>query len=145
LVVKNGSNAWAATSGGMPVPVSFTATRHVRARRDVGMQRRVAPIERGVRHLDGHRSALGHGVARIDRQVEDGVLELAGVDLGVPRLGGDVELDGDALAERMAQQVGQVAHQAGDIGRLRRQRLARAKARSCWVSLAPGRPPRRRR
>ena len=37
LVVKNGSNTWSMISGGMPLPVSVTASMHILAGRDVGI------------------------------------------------------------------------------------------------------------
>ena len=42
LVVKNGSNTWAITSGDMPVPVSVTQSDEVLARRQVVLARAAA-------------------------------------------------------------------------------------------------------
>jgi hypothetical protein len=41
-------------------------------------------VEVGVRGLDGELAAVRHGVARVDREVEDGVFELVRVGLDAP-------------------------------------------------------------
>ena len=46
------------------------------------------------------------------------------VDLGVPGIVGDGEVERDPLVQRMTQQLRQLRYQARDIGRLRRQGLA---------------------
>jgi hypothetical protein len=51
---------------------------------DILMQRRIGFIERGVAGFD-RQPAMGlHGVARIDRHVEQRVLELGDVDERIP-------------------------------------------------------------
>jgi hypothetical protein len=67
-------------------------------------------------HADAQVAAVGHGVAGVDGEVEEGVLELVRVDQGVELFGGQVELHRDALGEERA---------------------------SSGVMHAPGRPPRR--
>ena len=56
--------------------------QHVGPRRDVGMERRIAPVERGVGDLDRDRASLRHGIACIDREVEDGIFELVAEECG---------------------------------------------------------------
>ena len=114
----------------------------IRPRRDVGMQRGIAPVERRVRDLDRHRAAVRHGVARIDREVENGVLELAGIDLGVPRIVGDAELHGDTLAQRVPQQVGKIGHQPRHVGRLRHRAAGDARTPAAAGSGGRRDPPR---
>ena len=72
LVVKKGSNTRSATSGGMPAPVSVMVSLIYSPRR--AWHRGRAPR---WRRMSG---AAVHGVARVDRQVEDGGLELGRVD-----------------------------------------------------------------
>ena len=102
--------------------------QHIRPGRHVGMEGGVATVEGGIRNLDPDGTAIGHGVPRIDRQVEDGVLELACIDLCVPGIVSHFQLDGDALAQRVAHQVCEVADQSRHVRRLRRQRLAARKS-----------------
>ncbi len=90
LVVKKGSKI---------LPMMFLANAdagvghfdaHIIARRhDRGAQRG------GVRHgfvggRDRHRAAFGHGVARIDHQIDDGVGKLGLVGMHRPQVGSDV-------------------------------------------------------
>ena len=61
--------------------------------------------------LDDQPAALGHGVARIDGEVENGILDLAGVDAHGPQAGGQGRAYMDGLADRAAKQV----HHAEDL------------------------------
>ncbi len=88
------------------------------------MQRGVAAIERRIRNLDTHRAPFGHGVARIEREVQDRIFELAGIYGGVPGLQGGVHFERDALAQRMLEQTREVRDQARDGGRPGGKRLA---------------------
>ena len=72
-------------------------------------------------------AAVGHGVARIDREIEQGELDLVGIRRGRRQAGRQVERDFDGRAERAVQQIGHAAHQLGEIGRPRLQRLAPGK------------------
>ena len=65
----------------------------------------------GVGGLDRQPAAVRHGVARIDREVEDRVFELAGIGMGAPQPAGQHGLDADRLAERAAQQLGHAGDQ----------------------------------
>ena len=66
-------------------------------------------------HADAEAAAVGHRVAGVDGQVEEGVLELVGVHQGVEFLGGQVEPHGDALGEGARQQRGHVMHQGAHL------------------------------
>ena len=83
--------------------------------------------ERGVelaqRNGDRQLAAFGHGVAGVDREVEDGVLELVRVDQGVQRRAGQAQVDADRLAQRAREQVRHVVDQRTDLHRGRRERL----------------------
>ena len=90
------------------------------------MARRIVVVEKGVAGFDGELAVALHGVARIDREIEQGVLDLDGIDKGVPQAAGNHGLDFDALAERPAQHVVDAADQAAEIDHFRRERLAAA-------------------
>ena len=62
-MVKNGSNARSRISGGMPVPVSVTASMHIAARLRPGRVRGGVVVEVDGRGLDGQPAAARHGVA----------------------------------------------------------------------------------
>ena len=70
--------------------------RHVAA----GGERQGALGQRDVGGLDRQPSAVGHGVATVDRHVHQHLVELAGVGLDRPQPAGEVELQLDVVAER---------------------------------------------
>ena len=74
LVVKKGSTARSATSGDMPGPVS--GHPHGDVIRVVTF--RAQPFATGPAR-DRQHAALGHGVARIQGQVQDRQFELVGI------------------------------------------------------------------
>jgi hypothetical protein len=53
---------------------------YIVAGRDVLVLIRIRPVQRDVGGLDRQRAALRHGVAGIDRQIGQGILELMGID-----------------------------------------------------------------
>ncbi len=59
----------------------------------------IAAVEIGVRGLDRDLAAVGHGVARVDRQIDQGALELIGVGLGTPKPAAQHGLQRHGLAE----------------------------------------------
>ena len=72
------------------------------------------PSADGVRHdfvggADRHRAALGHGVARIDDEIDDGVGKLRLVGMHRPEIGAMLELEVDAFAQQTAQHQRQFA------------------------------------
>ena len=84
LVVKNGSNARAWTSGGMPWPLSAT---------EILTNSLDAPSSSVRMHVldgDGDDTAVCHGVSRIQAQVQDRELHLAGIDFDRPDPGPNV-------------------------------------------------------
>ena len=64
-----------------------------------------------------------HRVARVDREVDDRILELVRIDVGRPGVAREVDLDADALAERAVEQVGHAADQLAAVDALGQQRL----------------------
>ena len=65
-----------------------------------------------------------HGVARVDAQVEQGILQLRRIDLGEPQPPGAHHFQLDRRADRAAHDLLDARHQAVDVGGLGVQRLA---------------------
>ena len=86
-----------------------------------------ARIQRPVGGLDEDATALGHGVAGIDAEVEQGVFQLRRIDQGRPQLAAGHHLDLDRRTHRAADQVFHAGHQAIDVGGLGIQRLPAGK------------------
>ncbi len=116
LVVKNGSNARSRTSRVMPLPESLMADEHILSMRDVtGMFDDIILIEIGVGGLDRQPPAFRHGIARIDREIEERVFKLVGIDRGFPEAAAKNGFDGDGLADGPAQQFRHALDQPVDI------------------------------
>ena len=73
-------------------------------------------------------AAVRHGVARIDREIDDHLLELRDVDLDRPQVAAVHDLEGDLLADQPPQQHVEIAQHLAEIEHLRAQRLL---AREC--------------
>jgi hypothetical protein len=76
-----------------------------------------------VRRLDRELAAFRHGVARVDREVEDGGLDLVGIGFGLPQARALHSLHGNTLSERPLQQFRETEHQPAGVNRLRLERL----------------------
>ena len=96
---------------------------HVLARRHVAVVAAISFVEIDIPSLDGQFAAIAHGVARVDRDVDDGAFELMRVGAGFPQPGGQNGLDLNMLAQRRAQEVRHVGNHPVGVDRLRRQRL----------------------
>jgi hypothetical protein len=81
----------------------------------------------GIGGLDRQAPAVRHCVARVEREVEHRVLELARIDGRKPQVGGIAEFDPDVLADRAAHQRFHVGQQLAQVGRTRLQHLAAPK------------------
>ncbi len=81
-------------------------------------------VEPFVGGLDRDAAAVGHGVARVDAQVQQGILELAGIDQGRPQSHRADHLERDLGADGAPDQLFHAGHQRIDVDRRRRQRLA---------------------
>jgi hypothetical protein len=117
LVVKNGSQIRAIVAASMPQPVSLTASSTCGP--GFGVVVGVGFVQLGVAHLDGELAALGHGVAGVDRQVEQHLLDVAGVGLDRPqlRVGHGDQLD--VLADDAAEHPVHVRHHGPQVEDLR--------------------------
>ena len=69
----------------MPMPVSETAIMTYWPGLHVDVLARHSPRREGVAGLDGQLAAVRHGVARVDGEVEQRVLELRRVGLDRPQ------------------------------------------------------------
>ena len=123
LVVKNGSKIFSFTSGVMPVPVSATSSSTY----SPGLK----PCSRNfwlsaVGHVGGadrELAAVRHGVARIDGEVHDHLLELVQVRLDRPDVAAVTDLELDRLAEQPGEQHGDVGERLVELDHLRPKRL----------------------
>ena len=123
LVEKNGSKIFCITSGAMPVPVSLTSISTY----SPGWHPVLAERERlalgDIGGADDELTAIGHGVARIDREVDDHLLELMQVGLDGPEVAAAFELQLDVLAEQAAEQDRQLGQHVAELQALRPQGL----------------------
>ena len=81
-----------------------------------GLQRRIA-ARLAFADPDVDRAAVRHGVARVDREVEDGELELVGVDARRRQAFREIEPQRDARPERALQQIDHALDQAAQVDR----------------------------
>ena len=109
LFVKNGSNARSATSAACPVPVSLTLRRTVS----------FLPRAGG----DRERAARRHGVAGVEREVDQHLLGLPGVELDRRQPVVQPRAQVDVLAERAVQQALGVADDLVELQGTRRGAL----------------------
>ncbi len=96
--------------------------QHMIARRLLGRARR------GIAHGQGQRAAVGHGVARIVGEVDDGAVELRGIDLDRPQSPRDLDVEHDLLADGALEEPRHVVDALADIEAPGIERLA---AREC--------------
>src|SRR5215472_2415029 len=88
----------------------------------------IVRVDIGLASLDDDLTALWHGVARVDRQVEQRILDLAGVDDGGRQIRSEPRLDLDLLAEAPAQEVDHAPDELVEVGWPRAERLAPTKS-----------------
>ena len=102
FVVKNGSNALAVTSCGMPEPVSLTdiATYSLRQPRGA-IPVRNSYIPRG----NGQPAAIRHRIPAVDREVQDDELQLSRIDHHRPNILLQDRFDPDRGTDCLQQQV----------------------------------------
>ncbi len=110
LVVKKGSNTRASTSWLMPDAGVGDGQAHVLAGLGPDLARNVALFEHNVRRLDYELAAAGHGIARVDGEIEHGILDLAGVRAHRPQARRQQRAERDGLAQRAPQQLGHDQH-----------------------------------
>ena len=126
LVVKNGSKARVATSGGIPVPVSVTDSSTY-CPGGTSLVPRTRLIQPPVRRLDPQNTPIRHRVARIDAEVQQRIFKLAGVHQRGPEIIALHGLDRDVRADRPLDQLVQSRHQPVHVRPLRIERLPAGK------------------
>ncbi len=111
------------TSAAIPVPVSATLRpRIVADRHEVVLH--VAHLRRGAREgADRDRPALCHGIARVDDEIDDNLLELARVGAHGTQIAAMRHIEADIFAEQAFQQAGDFRDHVGQLEHLRAQRL----------------------
>ena len=77
-----------------------------------------------VRGLDRDPPAVRHGVAGIDAEVQQGVLELGRIDLRCPQANHVDGLDRDLRTDCASDEIGYADDEFGDVGGLRIERLS---------------------
>ncbi len=124
LVVKKGSKILGSTSGGMPCPLSSISI----ITKSPGGHRRLAELLRlvGADVAGPHDdpAALRHGVAGVDHEVDDDLLQLVEVGLDQPQVAAVAHVDLDLLADQATHHVLQFGEHVGELQHLGPQRLA---------------------
>src|SRR3546814_5022958 len=94
-----------------PYTTLFRSQHDVVARHDVEVQGGIVGIELLVHRLDGELSALRRGIARVDREIGEGGLELNRVRQDGPEVGREHHGNFELLTERAPQQPDGVVDQ----------------------------------
>jgi hypothetical protein len=89
------------------------------ARRDLGIGAAVVLVGKDIGALDSQFAAGGHGVTRIDGEIDQRRLEMVRVDLDVPEAGRADGLDLDVLAQRALDEVGGAHKELVDVEQFR--------------------------
>ena len=130
LVVKNGSNTRARTSGGMPWPVSAIEILTKSPRAVLGLCLHVL-------NGDDDDAAIGHGVPRIQAQVQNRELHFAGIDFDRPGVRREGDLHVDVSAQRSVEHGSHAVQVCGDVDDSGLSGWRREKASSCRVKPVP--------
>ena len=91
--------------------------------------------------VDGQRAAVGHRVAGVDREVDQDLLELAGVGHDRPQVARPGWCQRDVLAEGAAQQLLDVGDDAVEVEHLRLGTTSRRAKASSWRVRPAARSP----
>ena len=84
-------------------------------------------VEVAIGGLHGQRATRGHGVARVDHQVEQGAFELVRVGFGGPQGIAQTHVQADAFVDAALQQLAHGCHQLIDLHGLGVKRLSARK------------------
>ena len=80
-------------------------------------------IQQGIAGSDGQLPPLRHGVARIDGQVQEHLLDLAGIGLHQPKIGGQIGDKIDVFADKASEHLLEVGDEIIEVEDLRSQQL----------------------
>ena len=92
----------------------------------IGRMRQIVLRQCDIAGLDQDPAAVRHGVARIDRKVQNSILDLAGIDPCHPEVRGQLGGHVDTFAERAPQQLGHADRRVVEIDHGRLQGAAPA-------------------
>ena len=92
----------------MPQPVSLKVRQTNRPGAASGFCRAAGGVDGHGCSLDVQLAPARHGVARIDRQVEQDLLDHAQIGLDGGQAGGKIHLQGDVLAQDAAEHLGNI-------------------------------------
>src|SRR5579862_5883957 len=81
-------------------------------------------VEVSVGGFDGELPTLGHGIARIDRKIENGTFKLVRIGQHPPETAGEYRLDRYRFAERAREETCHPRHESVHIHGFRLKRLA---------------------
>ena len=122
-MVTKGSKIWSSSRESIPTPVSSTLSSTCGPSCEThGVERRA------LRHphivgLDGQPASSGHGVAGIESQIQQHLLDLARIGLDIGQIGFELAHQLDLLADGTPQQVLHAADDLVEIDRRRRAQL----------------------
>ena len=97
--------------------------QHVVGRRQFAIGEGLALLGRDVAGAHRQVAAGRHRVARVDRQIDDHLLELADIDLDRPQVAAVIDLELDVVADQAGKQHAQIGQHVGQVQHLRPQRL----------------------
>ena len=86
----------------MPVPVSRDLDQHIIGGRHALGVVALAFLRRDIGGAHLQPAAVGHGVARIDREIHDHLLELRNIDLDRPQVAAVHHVERDLFADQPA-------------------------------------------
>ena len=89
----------------------------------VGLRLGVFLFDHNVGRFQRQLAALGHGVAGVDDQIEQGTFQLIRIDKRQMQVVGQHRIDLDGGAQRAPHQIQHPKHQLVEIRRLRQQGL----------------------
>ena len=135
LVVKNGSNTWLAVSvHAVPIVADGEQGERPGTVPHFGVQRRLALAELDGRRFDHDPATAWHGVARVEDEVEQHLLEASAIgEYGAERREAQIQHNG--VTERAAQDGLEVADDRVEIQGHRLETCRRLNARS-WAVMA---------
>jgi hypothetical protein len=97
----------------------------------------VVIIQHRIAHFDGQPALAVHRVAGIDGQIQQHLLQLMRIGIGIPKPGGHLGFQFHRFAQHALQHVIHAAQHHTEIDNVRLQRMTPGKASSSAASLAP--------
>jgi ribosomal protein S9 len=116
FVVKNGSKAWARVSSSIPAPVSVIAsiTCGPRLERQPFVPQTLV-IQFHIGGFDGDMTACRHGIARVEHEIDDYLLDLIRIGLDETKSCSKERIGVDVIANQPRQHVQQTGDAFVDV------------------------------